>query len=115
MINSLGQLNAVEVGQNAVRVAHKMLVNKVHKLVLGAVLHLIVVLGLAEGGELLGSLELIKVDIDLSGHALTSHCLTTIAKEVEILNATDNLEVVHNTLTDQICLLRISKNGNGLV
>ena len=63
MVNSLGQLNTVEVGQDAVRITDEMLVHKVHKLVLRGVLHLIVILGLTEGGEVLRSLELIKVDV----------------------------------------------------
>ena len=69
MVDSLGQLDTVKVGNDAVGVTHEMLVHEVHKLVLGTVLHLIVVLGLAECGEVLGTLELVKVYLDLSAQA----------------------------------------------
>jgi hypothetical protein len=115
VINSLSQLNTVEVGQNTVRITNEMLVDEIHKLVLGAVLHLIVVLGLAEGGEFFGSLELVQVDLNLSRHTLTSHGLTSIAEEIEIIDTTDNLKIMHDALTYQISLLRISKNSDGLI
>ena len=115
MVDSLGQLNAVKVGKDAVGVTHEMLVHEVHKLVLGAVLHLIVVLGLAECGEVLGPLELVKVDLNLPAHALTGHGLTAIAEEFEVLHATDDLEIVHDALANHVSLLRVSKDGNGLV
>jgi hypothetical protein len=92
-----------------------MLVDKIYKLVLGAVLCLIVVLGFAEGSELLGSLELVQVNLNLSCHPFSFHGLTSIAEEIEIINTADNLEIVHDALTDQISLLRVSKYGDGFV
>ena len=105
MINSLGQLHAVEIGQDAVGVAHEVLVDEVDELVLGRVLHLIVVLGLSECGEVLGSLELVEVDVELTGHALAGHGLPSVPEEVEVVHATHHLQVMHDALTDQVCLL----------
>lgn len=92
-----------------------MLVHEVNKLVLGTVLHLIVVLGLAECGEVLSTLELVNVDLNLSGHAFTGHRLTAIAEEFKVLHTTDDFKILHDALPDRISLLRVSKDGYGLV
>ncbi len=92
-----------------------MLVDEINKLVLSGVLHLIVVLCFTEGGEFLRSLELVQVYLNLSRHTLACHCLASITEEIKIINATDNLEIVHDALANQISLLRVSKNCDGLI
>ena len=112
MIYSLSQFNTIKVGKYTIRVTHEMFVDKIHKLVLGRVLHLIVILCLSEGGEVLSSLELIEVNLNLTGHALASHGLTAVAEEIEIVNTTNNFKIMHDALANQISLLRVSKNGH---
>jgi hypothetical protein len=91
-----------------------VLVDEVQEVVLGRVLHLAVVLGLACGDEFLGE-EVVQVDFDAAGHALLTHGRTTIPEEVEILHARYGLQVLHKLLTNEVTLLGVSHDCHGLV
>ena len=114
MINSLCHLNLVKLIKNVIGVANEMLVHKVHKLVFGRVLKLVVALGLAVSDEVL-SIEIIQIDFDLASHPFASHSLSSIAEEVEILNSTDRLEALHDALANDIPLLGVSQNADSFV
>jgi len=114
VIDALGELDLVELVEDVTRATHEVLVHKVHELVLGRILYLRVVLGLAEGNEVL-SIEVVHIDIDLSGHALAGHRLATVAEEVEVLNARHLLEVRHDALAHQVSLLGVSHDAHSLV
>lgn len=114
MINSLGHLNFIKLCKDVVRVANEMLVHKVHELVLGRVLKLVVALGLAVSDEIL-SIEIIQVYFDLASHALALHILAAVAEEVKVFNTTNRLEALHDALTHDVSLLGVSQNAHGLI
>jgi hypothetical protein len=92
-----------------------MFVDEVNELILGFILSLAVVLGLAESDEILGAQHVVHINFDLSSHTFTIHSLSSVTEEIEIINTTDNLEVVHNALGDKISLFGVSKDSHGLV
>jgi hypothetical protein len=77
-------------------------------------LNLTVALGLAEGDEFL-AIEIVHVDLNLAGHALASHGLTSVAEEVEVLDTAHLLEALHDALANQITLLGVCQNAHGLI
>ena len=114
MIDPLRHLNFVKLSEHIVRVADEMFVNKVDKLVFGRVIKLVVALGLAMSDEVL-SIEVVQVNLNLSGHAFPCHGLATVAEEIKVVDATNRLEALHDALTHDITLLRVRQNANSLV
>ena len=114
MVDSLGHLNVVQLIQDVVGVANEVLVNEIHELVLSGVLNLTVALGLAEGDEFL-AIEIVHVDLDLAGHALAGHGLTSVAEEVEVFDTAHLLQALHDALANEVALLGVCQNAHGFI
>jgi hypothetical protein len=114
VINSLSHLDIVQLIQDGFGVSDEVLVHEVNELVLGRVLYLAVALSFAEGNEFF-AIEIIHVNLDLAGHALACHGLTTVAEKVEVFDSTNLLEAMHDALSNEISLLGVSHNANGLI
>jgi len=114
VINSLSHLDIVQLIQDVFGVSDEVLVHEVNELVLGRVLYLAVALGFAEGNEFF-AIEIIHVNLDLTGHALACHGLTSVAEEVKVFDSTHLLEALHDALSNEISLLGVRHDAHGLI